>query len=204
MPPIGTSGDAWAASTQAWAAMAGLVVAIGLGYMQYRLAKDADRRRSKSYMLGAVAAVEQAETVFQRANGLFANHAKVSRSSLEMSPTIHELEAADAVISSFPLQDAPSADTVYLLIGTQRLLRTVSGHLKAFLANPNNTNLSLDLGEQITNSVEAGRLIRAEHRRLFPPTLVDRIGGYLTRARERRAVRQFYDEVRSGNTGEVP
>lgn len=160
------SGPNWTDIAQGIAAVAALIVALGLGIAQFTIAHRDRRRRVSAYLYGAVAAVEHAEVAMDEADRAFGRWQDVPRVQILMSPAIQYLRAAEAGLAAFPLHEAPSEETARALLSALRPIRRIEGNLVAFLSSEHDI-MRAKYDDDVLEIEKAAIALRAEARRLL-------------------------------------
>ncbi|WIY67964.1 hypothetical protein KB221_07495 [Aquidulcibacter paucihalophilus] len=151
----------WPAWVQAVGSVLAILVAIAVAAHQSRVQQRRDDARDDSYVRGAVIALEHAEAAMSQTQLDLGGMKLVSRDQVLISPSLHLLDAVDNVLSSFPIDRAPSVEVARALTTSRFTIRKVSGGIRAFLSS-DNTGCRTNYDEDEAEIARAAIALRAE------------------------------------------
>lgn len=154
----------WPAWVQAVGSVIAIFVAIAVAAHQSRVQQRRDDARDDSYVRGAVIALEHAEAAMSQTQMDLGGMKLVPRDQVLISPSLHLLDAVDNVLSSFPVDRAPSVEVARALTTARFTIRKVSGGIRAFLSS-DNTGCRTNYDEDEAEIARAASALRAEGRK---------------------------------------
>jgi hypothetical protein len=154
----------WPAWVQAVGSVLAILVAVAVAAHQSRVQQRRDDARDDAYVRGAVIALEHAEAAMSQVQMDLGGMKLVSRNQVLISPSLHQLDAVDNVLSSLPIDRAPSAEVARALTTARFTIRKVSGGIRAFLSS-DNTGCRTDYDKDEAEIARAAIALRTEGRK---------------------------------------
>lgn len=154
----------WPAWVQAVGSVLAIFVAIAVAAHQSRLQQKRDDARDDAYVRSAVIALEHAEAAMGQTQMDLGGMKLVPRDQVLISPSLHLLDAVADVLSSLPIDRAPSAEVARALTTARFTIRKVSGGIRAFLSS-DNTGCRSNYDEDEAEIARAAIALRAEGRK---------------------------------------